>query len=92
MGCDTNRDATKFWPTNDDWDVRPRETLELPNIDSDEFDQVLEFIPRDQMMRGLYKLLTISDEKTLEKAIGRVNGKKIYRALNKNSKGKKRSK
>ena len=80
-GCDINSEISKFWPERIEWKPR-KEDINLGNIDSNRYDEILKLIPKKQLDDALFKLLLAADEKQLTKAIGHVNGSRIFNIIN----------
>lgn len=76
-GCDINPEVQKFWPVEEEWFPRKNDPI-LPNVDTSKFDQVLNYIPREQLDNALFKLLKNASLGDLTKHVGRVNGPRIY--------------
>ena len=83
-GCDINPEVSKFWPNKLDWQPR-KEDVNLGNVDSDRYDEILKFITKNKLDDALFKLLIDADEEQLKKAIGPTNGSRIFHLLNKSS-------
>ena len=80
-GCDINPEVSKFWPKELEWQPR-KEDVNLGNVDSDRYDEILKFITKKQLDDGLFRLLLDADEGQLKKVIGPVNGPRIFNILN----------
>jgi len=82
-GCDINSEVVEHWPKNEEWAWRKEDPV-IENIDSDVYDGVLKHIPIEQLDNALHRLLMVASEDDLKKAIGPVNGSRVYNELHNN--------
>ena len=77
-----NPNVNKFWPKLEEWSPREADPSDEPNVDASNFDTILQYIPRDQLDKALYRLIKNASLEELTKYVGRVNGPRIHELFN----------